>query len=89
MSETDVVPRIDPELLAELRRVAGMEGLMVNELINEAVAEKLAAIQTRAFFAERAARADIGRALEILRRAGRGNPPVAGDELPPGFEPYE
>lgn len=32
--------------------------------------------------AERAARADIPKALEILKRAGVGNPPAKGDALP-------
>lgn len=34
--------------------------------------------------AERAARADIPKALDILKRAGVGNPPVRGDALPRG-----
>ena len=33
--------------------------------------------------AERAARADIPKALDILKRAGVGNPPVEGDAVPP------
>lgn len=32
---------------------------------------------------ERARRADLPKALSILKRAGKGNPPVAGDELKP------
>jgi hypothetical protein len=31
---------------------------------------------------ERSARADIPKALDRLKRAGVGNPPVTGDELP-------
>jgi len=31
-------------------------------------------------FRKRASRANIGRAKRILARAGRGNPPVPGDE---------
>lgn len=37
--------------------------------------------EVRAYFRERADRADVDRAREILERAGKGNPPVAGDEL--------
>ncbi|MGL4963276.1 MAG: DUF6881 domain-containing protein [Inquilinus sp.] len=33
--------------------------------------------------AERAARADIPKALDILKRAGVGNPPMEGDAVPP------
>jgi hypothetical protein len=32
--------------------------------------------------AERAERADVPKALRILKRAGVGRPPVKGDELP-------
>jgi hypothetical protein len=33
------------------------------------------------YFRERSSRAKPGRAKRILKRAGRGKPPVAGDEL--------
>jgi hypothetical protein len=46
-----------------------------------AVAEKLSALRTEEYFRERAERGDVGRAKRILKRAGRGNPPVPGDEL--------
>ncbi len=49
---------------------------------NVAVTEKLSALRTQNYFAERAARADVPRALAILRRAGAGKLPVKGDELP-------
>jgi hypothetical protein len=47
------------------------------------VAEKLSALRTEDFFAERAARADVRKALKVLKRAGAGKPPMKGDELPP------
>jgi hypothetical protein len=53
----------------------------LNQLINVAVAEKLSALRTETYFAERAARADVPRALDLLRKAGAGNKPVKGDEL--------
>jgi hypothetical protein len=46
-----------------------------------AVAEKLSALQTESYLAERAARADISKALDILKRDGVGNPVEKGDEL--------
>jgi hypothetical protein len=46
-----------------------------------AVAEKLSALRTEKYFLERAARADIPKALAILSRAGVGNPPMKGDKL--------
>jgi hypothetical protein len=45
------------------------------------VAEKLSALRTEEYFHGRSSRADIGKAKRILRRAGRGKPPVAGDEV--------
>jgi hypothetical protein len=54
----------------------------LNQLINVAVAEKLSALRTESYIAERAARADLPKALRILKRAGAGRPPVKGDELP-------
>jgi hypothetical protein len=55
----------------------------VNQLINVAVAEKVSALRTEEYFAERAAKADVKKALQVLKRAGKGDPPVPGDELPP------
>jgi hypothetical protein len=52
-------------------------------LINVAVAEKVSALRTEEYFSERGARGDIKKALRVLKRAGRGNMPVAGDELHP------
>jgi hypothetical protein len=52
----------------------------LNQLINVAVAEKLSALRTERYFAERAARARIPKALGTLERAGVGNPPAKGDK---------
>ncbi len=35
---------------------------------------------------ERARRADPGKIARILKRVGKGKPPVEGDELPMGFK---
>jgi len=67
--------------MQEARALAESEGVALNQLINVAVAEKLSAVRTESFFRERAAKADIGRARTILRKAGRKNAPDAGDEL--------
>ncbi len=42
--------------------------------------EKLSALRTEEYFRERSGRANIAKAKRILKRAGRGNAPVAGDE---------
>ena len=54
----------------------------LHQLINVAVAEKLSALRTEAYFRERASRADVDEARKILSRVGKGQPPLAGDELP-------
>jgi hypothetical protein len=72
-------------LKSEAERVAKVEGSTLNQFINVAVAEKLSALRTVDYFKERAARADIGRALELLDRAG-DEPPREGDEIAPDLE---
>jgi len=74
--------RLQPTLVEEVRKVAKAEGVAVNQLINVAVAEKVSALRTEEYFAERAPRGDLKRALQVLKRAGNGNPPIPGDELP-------
>jgi hypothetical protein len=82
MKKSNFALRLQPSLMEEARRVAKAEGIAVNQLINVAVAEKVSALRTEEYFAERAAKGDINRAFEVLRRAGKANPPVPGDELP-------
>jgi hypothetical protein len=81
MRRSNVALRLQTSLLEEAKRVAESEGVALNQLINVAVAEKLSALRTEEYFRERSSRADIGKAKRILRRAGRGKPPVAGDEV--------
>lgn len=80
MRKSNFALRLQPALLDEARKLAESEGVALNQLINVAVAEKLSALRTEAYFAERAARADVPKALEILGRAGAGKPPAKGDE---------
>ncbi len=83
MRKSNFALRMQPSLLEEVRKLAEAEGVAVNQFINVAVAEKLSALRTESYFRERAARANVSRAFEILKRAGVGNPPMKGDELPP------
>jgi hypothetical protein len=75
--------RLQPSLLDEARQVAEAEGVALNQLINIAVAEKLSALRTETHFAERASRASVPRAPDILKRAGVGNPPRKDDRVGP------
>ena len=79
MRRSNVALRLQTSLLEEAKRVAESEGAALNQLINVAVAEKLSALRTEDYFRERSSRANIGKTKRILRRAGRGRSPVAGD----------
>ena len=81
MRKSNFALRLQPALLEEARKLAEGEGVALNQLINVAVAEKLSALRTEKYIAERAARADVPKALKILERAGVGRPVVGGDEL--------
>jgi hypothetical protein len=80
MRKSNFALRLQPSLLNEARQMAEAEGVALNQLINVAVAEKLSALRTESYFAKRAARANIPKALGILKRAGVGNPPTKGDK---------
>ena len=82
MRKSNFALRLLPSLLKELRNVAAAEDTTINQFINVAVAEKLAALRTEGYFRERAARADIPAALKILDRLGVGNTPRPGDRVP-------
>jgi hypothetical protein len=82
MKTSNFALRLQPSLMDEARKVAKAEGVAVNQLINVAVAEKLSALRTAEYFVERAARGNVSKAIRILKRAGVGNQPIPGDELP-------
>jgi hypothetical protein len=67
-------------ILAAARRAAKRDGVSLNQFINTALAEKVAALEAEEVFTRRAARADQARFLEVLERLGR-EPPRAGDEF--------
>ena len=68
-------------LKAEAEKVAAEEGTTLNQFINVAVAEKLAALRTAQYFQARAARADLAAFDRLLARTGDA-PPRPGDEIP-------
>ena len=80
MRRSNVALRLQASLLDEARRVADKEGVALNQLINVAVAEKLSALRTEDYFRERAVRSSVKKAKEVLKRAGKGMPHMAGDE---------
>jgi len=86
MRTSNFALRLQPTLMEEAKAFAQAEGVALNQLINVALAEKLSAHRTMEFFARYTRGADPARALEILEKAGRGNPPMKGDELPASWK---
>ena len=71
--------RLPHSIKAALARVAKREGTSINQFVVTAVAEKIAALETAEFFAERRQRADLAAFRKLMRRQG-GEPPQLGDE---------
>ena len=61
MRRSNFALRLQPSLLAELRKAAQSEGVALNQLINVAIAEKISALRTQEFFQQRADRAESRR----------------------------
>ena len=70
--------RLPSSLKQAVREASRRDGTSINQFVTTAVAEKLSAMRTADFFAERAERADIEEALRLLRRRG-GQPPNPAD----------
>lgn len=68
-------------LESAVAKICKEEGTDINQFIVMAIAEKVSAMKTTAFFAAGTAEADIEAALRILRRDG-GQPPEPEDRLP-------
>jgi len=81
MRRSNVALRLQESILEEARRVSETEGVALNQFIHVAVAEKLSALRTEDYFRERGQRGNVAKAQRLLKRAGRGNPPVPGDEV--------
>jgi hypothetical protein len=72
--------RLPKSVKAEAEKQAKAEGVSVNQFIATAVAEKLAALSTADFFAERRKRVDFDAFDRIMARDG-GQPPGEDDRL--------
>lgn len=73
--------RIPDSLAGYAKELAREDNVSLNQFIVMALAEKVSALKTEAFFRERAERANHQKALSILDSV-RKLPPVSGDELP-------
>jgi HicB family len=72
--------RLPRSVKAEVERRAKQDGISVNQFVATAVAEKLAAMGTAEFFAERRERADFTAFDRLMRRKG-GELPAPDDMI--------
>jgi len=81
LTQANYALRLQASLKAEAERLAKAEGTTLNQFINVAVAEKIAALRTADYFRDRARRANVTAALELLEQLGGIESPREGDEL--------
>jgi uncharacterized protein (DUF3084 family) len=86
MKRSNFALRLQPSLMEASRKLAESEGVALNQLFNVAVAQMIASHAAADCIAQRAKRADVQAALEILRRPRKGEPPREGDELPESWK---
>jgi hypothetical protein len=72
--------RLPESLHARVREVAQREGISINQVISTALAEKLSALLTEDYLADRAARGNPTKYERALKKA-RGREPEPGDEV--------
>ena len=80
-TQSNYALRLPLSLKAGAEQVAREDGTTLNQFIVSAVAEKLAAMKTADYFAQRAQRGDKDAALAFLSRKG-GKAPDEQDLLP-------
>lgn len=74
--------RLLASLKVEAEKVAASEGTTLNQFINVAVAEKVAALRTARYFEERASRADLDAFDRLMETAGDELPRLGDEPLP-------
>jgi len=73
--------RLPESLHRKLAELAKTEGVSLNQLLSSAAAEKLAALMTEEYLADRAKHASRRKFDAVLAKVPNA-PPVAGDEMP-------
>ena len=81
MTKSNYALCLQPSLKAAAERLATREGTSLNHFINIAVAEKLSALETASYLAERAKRSKRKAGTRFLDEA-LDEPPSEGDQLP-------
>lgn len=76
--------RLPVSVKAEAEKLAAEDGTSLNQFVATAVAEKVSALRTAQYFAERKGRTDWDAFDRIMNRKG-GEPAQPGDEIPEGY----
>lgn len=84
MEKNNFALRLLPSLLKSAQRVAERENCSVNQLINVALAEKLAILEEDRWKQRADAALRNPRASGVLERLAGNEPPRKGDEIPVG-----
>jgi hypothetical protein len=79
-----LIIELPENLVHAAEKAAKAAGETVEAFVTRAVAFEIERERTDKFFAERRARADVSRALELMDRPG-GEAPQPGDELPESY----
>jgi hypothetical protein len=74
--------RVPESLFTYARQVADEEHVSMNQFFVTAIAEKISALKTEAYFRERLARGDLNAFDVWLAASPKTQQPLVGDELP-------
>jgi predicted transcriptional regulator len=74
--------RLPDSLHRKVRELAAKDDISINQFVATAVAEKMSALLTEDYLAQRAARGSRGAFERVLRRVP-DRPPIPGDEWEP------
>ncbi len=72
--------RLPKSLKEAVERLSKEDGTSINQFVTSAVAEKVSALKTAEYFADRRGRADF-RAFDRILNRKRGEKPRKGDEI--------
>ncbi len=73
--------RLPVSIKTEAEKLAAADGTSLNQFVATAVAEKVAALRTASYFAERRGRTDW-KAFDRLMGRSNGSLPQSGDKMP-------
>ena len=74
--------RLPPSLMEDVKAIAAVDQISINQFVVQAVAGRVAMLRERGYLAQRAARAMPGDFGRILAKAGT-DAAIPGDEMPP------